>query len=361
MRGRNHQSFNSRSREGSDGRRAHHPIYPPRFNSRSREGSDRVCAPSSRRRYSFNSRSREGSDYCTCDCANACHSFQFALPRGERPASVIAAPRSRWFQFALPRGERLSGYLGLLPKSPSFNSRSREGSDNHLIARLDTVQAFQFALPRGERRARRQRRQDERQVSIRAPARGATGLVLGGSATLVVSIRAPARGATRWRRHRATSMPTFQFALPRGERRPVVFSTRRQYRFNSRSREGSDLILSAVWSCIPWFQFALPRGERQQQLLTALTAIKFQFALPRGERPGERALAFSRVKFQFALPRGKRPPSSCQGAQKCRFQFALPRGERPITSSTACGWYGCFNSRSREGSDRSLQLIDWRP
>ena len=79
--------------------------------------------------------------------------------------------------------------------SMSFNSRSREGSDSVLFGR-------EFA----------------RGVSIRAPARGATGAGIGINAGRCVSIRAPARGATN-AAYAPIAERLFQFALPRGERR----------------------------------------------------------------------------------------------------------------------------------------------
>ena len=57
---------------------------------------------------SFNSRSREGSDQAAARRPLYLPEFQFALPRGERRATA-AAPNGRTpFQFALPRGERRS-------------------------------------------------------------------------------------------------------------------------------------------------------------------------------------------------------------------------------------------------------------
>ena len=88
----------------------------------------------------------------------------------------------------------------LLPAAPvivaaGFNSRSREGSDG-------AAQVFEIAEV----------------VSIRAPARGATLLFLFELKVIWVSIRAPARGATNLGR-RIIPRTSFQFALPRGERR----------------------------------------------------------------------------------------------------------------------------------------------
>ena len=122
----------------------------------------------------FNPRSREGSDLTTGLCVMRLEIFQSALPRGERlqnsavrrcqylisiraPARgatqfsfLVALPCI--FQSALPRGERQETAFPVLSGIGNFNPRSREGSDDPLCCSLDF----------------------EIQISIRAPARGAT-------------------------------------------------------------------------------------------------------------------------------------------------------------------------------------------
>ena len=100
------------------------------------------------------------------------------------------------------------------------------------------------------------------QVSIHAPAWGAT--AAGHQAVFVerVSIHAPAWGATA----RST---------------PATFCG---CRFNSRSRVGSD---SQTWTPAMTrteFQFTLPRGERRVDRVREDCGVGFQFTLPRGER-----------------------------------------------------------------------------
>ena len=142
--------------------------------------------------------------------------FQFALPRGERLVYIIPHQPPDPFQFALPRGERrsrrattcaASSFQFALPRG----ERPRRGALGHPHAR------FQFALPRGERRppcacpcrvwrfnSRSREGSDSQQraaaqyieVSIRAPARGATDASFQFVRDWDVSIRAPARGAT---------------------------------------------------------------------------------------------------------------------------------------------------------------------
>ena len=79
-----HQSFNPRSREGSDDHISRPSYRPISFNPRSREGSDhprsRLLASFS----SFNPRSREGSDKEEEPGLQPIETFQSTLPRGER-------------------------------------------------------------------------------------------------------------------------------------------------------------------------------------------------------------------------------------------------------------------------------------
>ena len=99
-----------------------------------------------------------------------------------------------------------------------FNSRSRVGSDKD-----DPADFF------------------VRTVSIRAPAWGATNEVEAVGTSDDVSIRAPAWGATL-RPVGGSNFGTFQFALPRGERRSRPPHRAAIRRFNSRSRVGSDTV-----------------------------------------------------------------------------------------------------------------------
>ena len=149
----------------------------------------------------FNSRSRVGSDEPDKANPQLLMGFQFALPRGERRSINPLRSSEALFQFALPRGERRAEnharrfQLG-------FNSRSRVGSDEPDKANPQLLMGFQFALPRGERRG----------------LRGVVGVVTD------VSIRAPAWGATRRNQARM----------------------RRWHRFNSRSRVGSDSAIAGM-------------------------------------------------------------------------------------------------------------------
>ena len=316
--------FNSRSREGSD----RHDVADAAFFSVSirapARGATNRATPSmapatfqfalprgERPRpclavpalQSFNSRSREGSDKTGADLQVQIARFQFALPRGERLSPRRHSGSYSGFQFALPRGERLSA--SAMPPAPSafqfalprgerrsrrasrfwkrcFNSRSREGSD----FRQHVVPAYNRSFNS------RSREGSDRQrhvaffrgiVSIRAPARGATLPERPPLPALPVSIRAPARGATLIGAPMTIST-RFQFALPRGERRWPYTRFARFLGFNSRSREGSDFILSRPLNGFHSFNSRSREGSDGDDVHACRAQVEFQFALPRGER-----------------------------------------------------------------------------
>ena len=123
------------------------------FNPRSREGSDSISRIFKVRIINnFNPRSREGSDCSRSAVEVARFGFQSTLPRGERLRLDHALDYKAGFQSTLPRGERHGLAIGAYGHL-DFNPRSREGSDAH--GRIYPIMTFQ--------------------ISIHAPARGATG------------------------------------------------------------------------------------------------------------------------------------------------------------------------------------------
>ena len=143
-----------------------------------------------------------------------------------------------------------------------FNPRSREGSDYDGPIDGIALTIFQSTLPRGERR--------ELGVNQGYPEN--------------ISIHAPARGAT-------DHQPVLRF-LPS--------------HFNPRSREGSDGYIPAFCLYHGEFQSTLPRGERHDTYRAVNSACRFQSTLPRGERPKPMCMLTWMEKFQSTLPRGER-------------------------------------------------------
>ena len=165
----------------------------------------------------FNPRSREGSDNGTIDGALRTRRFQSTLPRGERRFCSV-----------------------FISNGSDFNPRSREGSDSD-----GRIACYVH------------------EISIHAPARGATAIPFAISRHKSISIHAPARGATY-----CTSC------------RSEIVSN-----FNPRSREGSD---DFIRSFVPLSRHFNPRsreGSDVAGLSTYINQIVFQSTLPRGERP----------------------------------------------------------------------------
>ena len=255
--------------------------------------------------------------------------FQSAPPRRGRPCPTAVASRSTSdsFQSAPPRRGRLPSTGRRLPwRGTCFNPRPREGGDatcteDHVgsgrevsirapakgatvestRSRSGTCGVFQSAPPRRGRLDKCGRRLFGT-VSIRAPAKGAT-------PGREVSIRAPAKGAT----------PSFQCEGGDTDagctgicslliRAPAdVWSSMRDGCFNPRPREGGDRrspapgpggtcfnprpreggdVASTV-SAVPVsvFQSAPPRRGRREHLFAPPSARSFQSAPPRRGRP----------------------------------------------------------------------------
>ena len=257
--------FNPRSREGSDHRlpldhHRHHQFqstlprrerlnqynakaHLDRFNPRSREGSDPRRVAISNVLICFNPRSREGSDLTGEPSRVFLKKFQSTLPRRERRDFFT---KGRWFilfQSTLPRRERHR--LGKF-------CRYHSNVSIHAPAKGATCDFSRYRCRCGGFNPRSREGSDirlsvfmvMRQVSIHAPAKGATRLLFQSQGLCVVSIHAPAKGAT------------CAFWLDAS----LVES------FNPRSREGSDIRLQLRCIILWVFQSTLPRRERRPTL-----------------------------------------------------------------------------------------------
>ncbi len=121
-----------------------------------------------------------------------------------------------------------------------FNPRSREGSDVEIFENIAKEGRFQSTLPRRERL--KMIADSEKRVDI--------------------SIHAPAKGATK--------------TAPQNK---LIWNN-----FNPRSREGSDNNISTAFLNFFLFQSTLPRRERRKRRWTIMPSWRFQSTLPRRER-----------------------------------------------------------------------------
>ena len=291
---RHRTCFNPRARVGRDGYSCWWPQSSTLFQSTRPRGARHVFIyllyrPSSR----FNPRARVGRDAHRSCLRSATDVFQSTRPRGARRWRFRITARVAEFQSTRPRGARRER-LQRSQASCKFQSTRPRGARQPPTA--DTIlaytmfqstrprgarrqlrpsyahgsQAFQSTRPRGARRSTAMCRRRYMDVSIHAPAWGAT--IAARSATHVtqaVSIHAPAWGATRatcraivgstvsihapaWgatlahdRTIRACT--TFQSTRPRGAR-PAPADARRtvRTRFNPRARVGRDSATSLL-------------------------------------------------------------------------------------------------------------------
>ena len=142
--------FNPRSREGSDDRR------PPLFNIQ---------------RY-FNPRSREGSDFLVLICFL---SMKISIHAPAKGATEIRASCAKFstFQSTLPRRERQYALLEIT-QSVIFQSTLPRRERHGIKTITDAFAEFQSTLPRRERLLPEHRLHRLLQISIHAPAKGAT-------------------------------------------------------------------------------------------------------------------------------------------------------------------------------------------
>ena len=192
----------------------------------------------------FNPRARAGRDAGDRDVLIGGMLFQSTRPCGARHTAIELSITTETVSIHAPvRGATRSQGRGRAD-GRGFNPRARAGRDTITVHPMSADKMFQSTRPCGARQAggeELQRSTD--QVSIHAPARGATSGGFTSNAMMVqVSIHAPARGAT--------------FLRPLCE---TFWNC-----FNPRARAGRDLT-KCVQSYTPVrFQSTRPRGARQR-------------------------------------------------------------------------------------------------
>ena len=186
-----------------------------------------------------------------------------------------------------------------------FNPRTREGCDNARYAKLMSIE-----------------------ISIHAPARGATLPFMANNRVLVISIHAPARGATSLWIDLHDLAHISIHAPARGATGPCGSILVSAQDFNPRTREGCDGLTLDDLGFATEFQSTHPRGVRHALSRSASAGLVFQSTHPRGVRRIYTDSWPSSTPFQSTHPRGVR---------------RLPHGL--IT------YYTHFNPRTREGCD----------
>ena len=183
-------------------------------------------------------------------------------------------------------------------------------------------------------------------VSIHAPAWGATRNSNRSSTFQKVSIHAPAWGATD-AAQASTLLKSFQFTRPHGARRPTPCASTRVSRFNSRARMGRDPSTRTLAHATGRFNSRARMGRD--------SACRWRTA---GQTP-----------FQFTRPHGARP-ASCAGVGWWRVSIHAPawgatplraqKKTRPSVSIHAPAWGATYLAKWEEArSDVSIHAPAW--
>ncbi len=194
---------------------------------------------------------------------------------------------------------------------------------------VSSTAEFQSTRPRGARHGALESVNEYREVSIHAPARGATRVRLSCAPHHVVSIHAPARGATVSANPSASVVDCFNPRAREGRDRPLLggpqaagnvsihapargATNRRapgplppQVSIHAPAR-GATSFNPRLTKMIEEFQSTRPRGARRMRGALRVRGLVFQSTRPRGARRARPAVA-ARVRFQSTRPRGARP------------------------------------------------------
>ena len=138
---------------------------------------------------------------------------------------------------------------------------------------------FQSTLPRRERRFSMLPLSNKKEISIHAPAKGATSLI----------------------KYRLDALE-FQSTLPRRERHAHDSGTGQLEHFNPRSREGSDEDSAIAGSNCSLFQSTLPRRER---LLNRCGTIPFRYFNPRSREGSDACRCWGLYNHPYFNPRSR--------------------------------------------------------
>ena len=233
-----------------------------------------------------------------------CGLFQFTRPQGARRSRASSAVPARKFQFTRPQG-----------------------------ARPDADCLERFSL----------------EVSIHAPARGATLPPSPGDRCRGVSIHAPARGATL-----KTAAPSaafvFQFTRPQGARHARHPARPRRAEVSIHAPARGATAARSEEDALPGVSIHAPARGATRRSAGASLRRGFQFTRPQGARlrPSERVLQCSCFNSRARKGRDRRrhrQPGTC-----ARFNSRARKGRDPRPKGrprAECG----FNSRARKGRD----------
>ncbi len=258
--------FNPRPRAGGDGCRRLRLRMRKRFNPRPRAGGDFAAAASMSRAVSVSIHApARGATQPLRDVKHIHETFQSTPPRGGR----LIEYRRHWyndmFQSTPPRGGRqhpidmVSRYLNVSIHAPA------RGATDSCCSQSQDYFVFQSTPPRGGRHHPQRSNSREHGFQSTPPRGGRPGYHGGCGDSRSVSIHAPARGATSGRCSRIGRLRSF----------------------NPRPRAGGDSAISNCRSGSVSFQSTPPRGGRHSIVPQVAVELMFQSTPPRGGRQAE--------------------------------------------------------------------------
>ena len=281
------------------------------------------------RRFSFiNSRAHEGRDTPPGNGRRTATQFQLTRPRGARHFVFAPGPILKPFQLTRPRGARLAVGGGAVASADvSTHAPARGATPAEVPLRHHLL------------------------VSTHAPARGATpGLALV-QGRVYVSTHAPARGATRSGVRVVFGDAVSTHAPARGATRHWYPQGVGAHSFNSRAREGRDLVGSSVIFRAASFNSRAREGRdplrrriRPQEGVSTHAPAR---GATRARRPAKNGAEVS----THAPARGATDWSVISPLEEV-FKLTRPRGARRNHIPSRPAVRG-FNSRAREGRDPS--------
>ena len=254
------------------------------FNPRSRTGSDQLPQVYRWQYHRFNPRSRTGSDVFARAIFRWFFRFQSTLPHGERLVITRMGLITSQFQSTLPHGERHIGVTTTqqMMREVSIHAPAR-GATSRDLART-YHRRFQSTLPHGERQTPGYQPPHRPGFNPRSRTGSDDGLFIS-CLFFIVSIHAPARGATWNRPLRAPAILVSIHAPARG-------ATPHWYRHRLLDSVSIHApARGATWShrggrstplCVSIH--APARGATGLSVVEILTPTWFQSTLPHGER-----------------------------------------------------------------------------
>ena len=187
---------------------------------------------------------------------------------------------------------------------------------------------FQSTRPRRARHVVHHDPQVLGDVSIHAPAEGATAEVYCRVRCHPVSIHAPAEGATHSGRYFQVAAVVSIHAPAEGATSPPGTVLWYGIGFNPRARGGRDLAAAGRTLSLCQFQSTRPRRARLAQQLSATHVRLFQSTRPRRARPWDLRDLQAVALFQSTRPRRARPACAGAGTWPPQFQSTRPRRAR---------------------------------